>query len=390
VADRITFNRDRVAALLPADKQYWAYDRTQAGLAVLVSPGGTKSFYVYRKINGRPVRVRLGAWPDMTCSEARIRAKTVIGEIAQGKDPQRDRRVTQGGTTFGDVFHRWLDGHAKKHKRTWRQDQLRYDQFLTAWTSKRIGHITRHDVEALHTHVGEQHGRYAANRLLTQIRTLFNYAIDQETIDYRGPSPANHVKKYPERQRERFLHADELPRFFASLDQEPAHYRDVFLLCLLTGARRGNVAAMKWAHMNLSSGLWAIPQTKNGSSQTVPLVAAAVEILQRRRDEQLKTASIPPEYVFPAENQYGHMCEFRKPWLRVLDRAGIANLRIHDLRRSMGSWQVMTGASLAIIGKTLGHHDPRATGVYARMDHDPVRRAMELATAAMMKGNGDD
>ena len=67
------------------------------------------------------------------------------------------------------------------------------------------------------------------------------------------------------------------------------------------------------------------------------------------------------------------------------DGARLDDIRIHDLRRTMGSWQARTGASLAIIGKSLGHKSQQATAVYARLDLDPVRAAMETATAAMLE-----
>ena len=77
--------------------------------------------------------------------------------------------------------------------------------------------------------------------------------------------------------------------------------------------------------------------------------------------------------------------EPKKGWKRVLGRAGIKNLRIHDLRRTFGSWQAITGASLSIIGKTLNHKTTSTTSIYAKLDLDPVRASVEKATAAMLE-----
>ncbi len=92
-------------------------------------------------------------------------------------------------------------------------------------------------------------------------------------------------------------------------------------------------------------------------------------------------------YMHSAHNQYvckaGHLADPKKAWARILARAGLENLRIHDLCRTMGSWQAKTGASLVIIGKSLNHKYTTTTDIYARLDLDPVRASVEKATTAM-------
>jgi integrase len=82
------------------------------------------------------------------------------------------------------------------------------------------------------------------------------------------------------------------------------------------------------------------------------------------------------------------LTEPKKGWQRILDRAGIGDLRIHDLRRTLGSWQAKTGASLAIIGKSLNHKNQNTTAIYARLDLDTVRDSVNTATTAMMAAAG--
>ena len=160
--------------------------------------------------------------------------------------------------------------------------------------------------------------------------------------------------------------------------------RDYFLLALLTGARRANVLAMRWAEVNLAEGLWRIPRTKNGDPQNVTLSPEAVTILQIRK----KTAEEDAEFVFPGTGASGHLVEPKKGWARVLERADITDLRIHDLRRTLGSWQAKTGASLTIIGKSLNHKNMATTAIYARLDLDPVRQSVNTATTAMLEAAG--
>lgn len=86
------------------------------------------------------------------------------------------------------------------------------------------------------------------------------------------------------------------------------------------------------------------------------------------------------EWVFPSETSAsGHLQEPKKVWARILERAEIKDLRIHDLRRTLGSWMAHTGASQYIIGKGLNHKNPQSTAVYARLSIDPVRESVNKA-----------
>src|SRR5208283_583196 len=140
-------------------------------------------------------------------------------------------------------------------------------------------------------------------------------------------NPAHGIEDNSEKSRERFLKPGELPRLFAALDGEPnANFRDYFLLALLTGARRNNVVAVRWADLDLERGEWLIPRTKNGEPQRVPLVPEAVLILLARQE----AAADGARFVFPAsraDSKHGHMSGERKAWLRLLDRDEIAQLR---------------------------------------------------------------
>lgn len=226
----------------------------------------------------------------------------------------------------------------------------------------RLSRIKRSDIQRLHSKAGENNGVYAANRMIAMIRGVFNRAIDWG-LDY--PNPALGIKKFKEQTRDRFLQSDELPRLFKSLEAETNHtVRDYILISLFTGARRANVLAMRWEEINLEQSTWRIPMTKNGESHTVPLVEPAVAILKVRQQRSQSP------WVFPSFSASGHLVEPKKAWKRILQRANIQNLRLHDLRRSLGSWQAATGASLTVIGKTLAHKNVNTTAIYARLNKE--------------------
>ena len=161
--------------------------------------------------------------------------------------------------------------------------------------------------------------------------------------------------------------------------------RDYIMLSLLTGARRSNVLAMAWAEINLDRATWTIPGSKAKAKDniTVPLTTAAIEVLQARAE-----ATGAQGWVFPGAGKTGHLVEPKKGWQRLLQRAGIEDLRLHDLRRSLASFQIDAGVSLAVIGKGLGHYSQQTTAVYARLAQDPVADAWQKGTDAILVAAG--
>ena len=382
--DRFAFTAARLAALpAPTDGRATYRDARCQGLTLTVSSTGGKVFYLYRRIAGRPRRVRLGRFPDLPVADARRAVQEHVGAIAAGRDPSAARRAAKNAPTLAEAFAHYLETHAKVHNRTWRGDERRYTRHLAAWGKRRLEKITTRDVAALHSRIGRT-ARYQANRVLSLLSVVWNTCRRAGLI--RGANPCEDVKHFREQSRDRFLDAKELRRFLAALADEPdTDARDVFALCLLTGARRGNVQAMRWADLDLARGVWRIPETESKNAEPLLTILAppAVGVLERRRRE----AGDPPPspWVFPASrSRSGHLEEPKKAWAALVERAGLEGLRMHDLRRTLGSWQAGLGVSLPVIGRSLGHKSLQATQVYARLDLDSVRTAVCAATSAML------
>lgn len=386
---RMNFTKRSLLALgpAPAGKRDYYYDTNpeSRGLCLAVTDRGAKTFCLYRKLQGVPTRVFVGAFPDLTVEQARNTAKVLLGEIAQGKNPHQDRQAERGEVTLKTFFKEYLDRHAVPYKKTWQEDEATFNRYLERWKARRLSSIRRQDIQLLHSEIGRDCGPYAANRLLALLSTLFGKARDWGYCS--GENPTEGVKRFREVSRERYLQADELPRFFQSLAEESNHtIRDAILMCLLTGARRGNVQAMRWEQLRLDveDPSWTIPDTKSGRPLTVPLVPDAVELLKARQP----AIGEKSPWVFPGPGKSGHLVEVKITWQRILKRAGLSNLRMHDLRRTLGSWEAQTGASLVIIGRSLGHRTPSATMIYSRLSQDPVRQAMQTAIDSMKVAAG--
>jgi integrase len=375
------FTMRRLEALpVPEAGRVYHYDIEVPRLAVCVTATGSRTFYVVKKVGGRSgacARVSLGKFPAMTVDAARKAARVVVTDYDNGKDPLAERQARRHEQTVGGLWAFWLE-HAKSRKRTWGEDSRLYEKFCKSWANRKLSTIRKADIAALHAKVGKESGPYQANRVLALVRAMFNRGGD---IGYGGANPAVGVKRFREEQRDRFLQAEELPRFFEALNAEPnENYRDALTIAILTGARRGNVLGMRWDDLDLDRGLWRIPAAvaKAGVSLVIPLVPAAVTLLQNRR---LAANSCP--WVFPSRGKTGHLVETKSVWKRILARAGLSNIRFHDLRRTLGSWQALGGSSLQVISKSLGHQQIATTMIYSRLTVDPVRESMQKATDAI-------
>lgn len=365
----------------PAVGKAYYSDTETPGLYLAVTAKGVKSFSYVRRVGQRVGRVTIGRFPAVTVERARKEATRLANEVAQGNDPAEERRKARGETTVAELFALYLEGHAKPHKRSWQGDQGQYDRYLADWKARKLSQVRRADVAGLHAKIGRDNGPYAANRLLALLSAMFNHAA---SLGFEGGNPAKGVKHFKEQSRDRFLHADEIKVFFTALadDKTPPLWRDFFTIVLLTGARRANVMAMTWADLELTRGLWRIPESQSKSKEPMVCILhpAAVEILQRRAEtaaaQELDKQS---PYVFPGKGKSGHVFDPTKPWKDLLNRAKIKNLRLHDLRRTLGSWQAASGASLSIIGRSLGHKNINTTAIYARLDLDPVRASVNTA-----------
>jgi integrase len=415
-------------------------DTKTAGLQLRVTSSGVKTFSIFRRIKGGPPeRITLERFPGMTVEQARAEAAKANAEIATGGNPADVKRAVKGEPTFADLFDAYLERHSKPHKRTWREDETKYRDYLAKpLGGRKVSHITRQQVAAIHDRITSDGHAIMANRVMALVSSVFGWGLSKSLCE---ANPAKGIKRNSETSRDRFLQSDELPRFFKALGDEPNEsMRDFFLLSLLTGARRSNVLAMRWEDVNFERAEWRIGLTKNGDPQTVTLSAEVMEILRRRqpKDEETALRGQKPKkdrsaFVFSGTGKAGHLKEPRKGWERIFDRdelqqlsarinaAGdaftvlegeaptqalrrarttakdmkldcngcrIADIRIHDLRRTLGSWQAKQGASLAIIGKSLNHKSQQTTAIYARLDTDPVRASVDAATAAMMEAGG--
>ncbi len=375
------FTKTAIRGLKAPEKSILYYrDTREKGLSLYVTANNVITFFIRKRIGGKDERVIIGNFPEMSVENARKKARIIKGYVAGGINPNEEKRKLKQEITFGELFTEFMERYSKKQKRTWKEDERDIRRFLSNWFSRKISIISKREIQLLHDQTKDNNGLYQANRLLERIRALYNKAIEW---GWNGANPTTGIKKFKEKKRDRFIKPDELPLFFQAVNDETNQTaKDYIWLLLLTGARKNNVLAMRWKEIDWQSKEWRIPETKNGEPVTLPLIKKAIEILENRKQTS------ESQWVFPSENsRSGHFTDPKKAWQRILKRANIEDLRIHDIRRTMGSYQAITGSSLAIIGKSLGHKSQQATAIYARLYNDPVRVSMEKAAQAMLEAN---
>ena len=402
MSSRLLFTKTEISELPtpPQGLRSTYYDEKVQKLAVRITATGSRTFYVVKRVGSGMTWLKLGSFPEMTVEKARNEAEKVLGQFAQGQNPADKKRADRAALTFGEAFERYMLEHvgprgikraadmralwgrclgdlpdlpAKKHGRK----RAKHPASVN-WQNLKLEKIATSDVRALHSAIGATHSTMS-NRVVELVSTIYNRAIEW---GYKGDNPAKGVRAFNEIKRDRFMQPDEFPRFLEALAADTSEaFKAFVLLSLLTGARRENVLGMRWDQISFDRGVWRIPDntSKNGEPMLIPLSKEAIEILKTRRKESGESP-----FVFPALSASGYMTPPKKRWAALMARAKLNDLHIHDLRRTMGSWMAIGGASLLVIGKLLGHKSVDATMIYSRLHIDPVRDSMERATAAML------
>ena len=384
--ERIKFTQKVIDALpVPESGQKIYYDTdSNDGLCILASYGGSKTYFMQMYFGGRGIKTKLGSAHRIKLAEAKILAHTAREKAEQGVDPNKERNEALRDMTLKQYFYeQYYPRHVQVYTKpkTQAKEDTMFRNNLAPFHNRKMMSITRAEVERLHVELKERISLYTANRAIGMLKHMYNKAIEWGYPAHNG-NPAVGIKMFREKSRERFLMPDEVRRFFAALAEEPNEmFRNYVLLSLFIGQRRSNMLSMRWSNIDLNLGVVLFPDSKNGDPQRIPLITQAIEILSDMR------RYAKDDWVFSsnAGSKSGHVEDFHRPWYALLKRAGIEDMRIHDLRRTFGSYQAITGASLHIIGKALGDKTSAATRVYSRLTMDPIRDSIQRAADKMLE-----
>ncbi len=367
--------------------EYFIWDDDIPGLGLRVLPSGRKGYVVQFRAGRRSRRMSLGPSTVLTCEQARTRAITIIAAAKNGEDPAAERDAGRKVITVKELADRFDKEHISIRVKasTAKEYRRNLERFiLPALGRLTITNITRADVAKFHHDL--RHIPYQANRCLEVISKMFSLA-EMWGLRPDGSNPRKHIRKYPEEKRERFLSAAELRRIgevLREMECEGIELPSAILaarLLILTGCRLNEIMTLKWEHVDLSEKVLRLPDSKTGA-KVVHLGQPAIDLL-----ETAERITDNP-WVNTGTLEGTRLSDLQPFWQRVRARAGLKDVRIHDLRHTFASTAVAAGQGLPMIGKLLGHTQVQTTARYAHLAAEPVKIAADSVANSLRQALG--
>jgi integrase len=349
----------------------------------------------------------------LTPDQARRLAKTTLGSVAHGLDPAAVKAAERRASTLREVADLFVGEHAEAKRKP--ATAARYRDILDRLVLPELGtrraeKVTSADLARIHIRMKDR--PYQANRMLAVVGSLYTFAAKRKLIPV-GFNPVRGIDHYPEKGRERFLTGDELARLGDAIRESEtvglpwnvdetkptakhapkvAHRRTVIdpfaaaaiRLLILTGARVREILKLEWQHVDLERGLLLLPDSKTGAKSIVLNAPALALLAGLDRIGAYVIAGLRA-----GTDGEKPRADLNRPWRSIAKRAGLAGLRIHDLRHTHASFGAGAGLGLPIIGKLLGHARASTTQRYAHLDTDPLRRASEHIGSRLAAAMGE-
>lgn len=359
---------------------YFVWDDELPGFGLRVLPSGRKGYVVQYRAGRRSRRISLGPSTVLACEQARNRAMTIIAAARNGEDPAAKRDTDREAITVTELADRFDKEHialrvkestAKEYRRNLRRF------ILPALGRFRVIEVTRADVAKFHHDL--LHIPYQANRCLEIISKMFSLA-EMWGLRPDGSNPRKYIKKYAEEKRERFLIPAELKRVgevLREMEDEGIELPSAIAaarLLILTGCRLNEIMRLKWNYVDIQGRALHLPNSKSGA-KTVHLGQPAVDVLSA-----LEPVEGHP-WVITGAIAGAPLYDLQPFWQRVRARAGLKDVRIHDLRHTFASTALAAGQGLPMIGKLLGHTQVQTTARYAHLAADPIKLAANHVSA---------
>ena len=391
MVNRLKLNEKNVREAENLGRDYQIFDTDVRGFSITIYPSGNRAFTLDYRVGGRQRRMTIGRWPEWTTVAARERAKDLRREIDEGIDPLNQRENAREAPRVSDMTKRYLEEHTPHLAARNAADQHTIMVKLVEpdWGNKLVTEITKADVEKLLTKIAAGRARPSkakpnnrarklqgvkptpvrANRVGEVLRKMFTLAVGW---GWREDNPASAFRRRIENERERFLTPEEIGRLAKVLDAaKDQRAAGIIRLCMLTGARSGEVRQARFEQFNLDLGSGSKPAatTKQRKIHRIPISGDVAAIVRQR---SLLVPKGNP-WLFSGDTPGQPVKEIRRFWVAIQKEAGLPEVRIHDLRHTFASLLVSGGASLEMIGKLLGHTQMQTTQRYAHLMDSPLR-----------------
>lgn len=380
----------------PAEKRYDLIDKD--GLMLRVNPGGTKTWRLRYKLNGKTEILVLGTTSDLTLAEAREKVadarKLIRAGISPAAEAQRKKNTRRRMPTVAEFAREeYIERYAKPNKKSWYKDEQMLERWVIPQIGKvKLGDVHRRDVVAVLDKIHEAGHKRVPSNVFAVVRRMFRFAVERGVIEI---SPAVHISEPQPAAQTHALTADEI-RHWWKCTGDPALAQPQARLglrtILLTGQRPGEVATMREEELDLDAGLWGIPQERRkrgatGQVHYVPLTKTAIATIR----EALETCAAEG-YVFP--NRAG------KAGMRTDGPPNTALKRYfkgmphsptpHDARRTVAT---ELGDALEfpdeVVARVLGHYPKNVTQQYIKRGTQRAKTALEAWEARLLEIVGE-
>ncbi len=375
-------NRTVAALRVTRDTVFW--DRDTTGFGVRVYPSGGKVYVAQARGPEGLKRVTVGRHSVIGAEQARRRAVLIVMRIKAGEEPVPVPLAVKavGGPTVADLAARYLEEHVAvrvKPKTAVKAEIALRREILPALGQMPLLAVERAQVVELQRKMSATPS--AANTAVKTLSHMYRLAEGWGMVP-EGCNPCRSIARFPERKRERFLTDAEFARLGQVLDEAVAQGNAtptsvaVIRLLSLTGCRKNEVLTLRWQDVDLDARELHLADAKTGprTVQLPPMAVGILEELPRRADSP---------WVFPGRDPERHLVTVNHLWLEVRARAGLEDVRMHDLRHSFASRALALGETLPVIGKLLGHSDIETTARYAHLARDSLQEAAERVAASI-------
>lgn len=360
------------------------FDIKTTGLVLTVSSAGKKTYSIRAKnTQGRVIQRKIADASVVQLVEVKKIAIKLLTDLAKGIDPFEQKPMSPKLMDFSNDY---LD-FVKSYKRSWQTDEsLLRNHINPAFGRKHMDQITKHEIITFCAKHRKTHAPGSVNRLLIILRYMFNLALKWEVTGIIK-NPTAGIPMFEENNKlERFLTKEEVFRLYEIVRQsDNTMLKFIIPMLILTGARKREVLDAKWEDFDVEKRSWRIPITKAGKPRHVPLSDGALQILAAVHNDRKQW---PPNrkttpWVFANPKTAKPYVSIFYAWNTARKKAGLPDVRIHDLRHSFASFLINNGRSLYEVQKILGHTQIITTQRYAHLTQDTLLEAANTATQAL-------
>jgi integrase len=361
------------------------FDSRQRGFLVEIRSSGRKTYYQrYCDERARERQFKIGRADVLTPEQARRAGRSILARALLGEDPQARRQELRAIPNIGEfVADKYLP-FIKTYKRSWRTDEtvLRI-HVLPSLGKFALDEVTaEHIIELLGRMRGDGYAAGTSNRVVMILRYMYNLAAKWKVPGVER-NPTSGIEMGQESQLSRFLTREEAQQLVAAIAADENRIAaNAILLLMLTGARRNEVTHAKWEHVLWNERKLYVPLSKSGKPRWIALCSSAMSLL--RAVERVEGN----EYIFPSPLTARPSPSLWFPWRRIRARAGLEDVRLHDLRHSFASFLVNEGVSLYVVQALLGHANARTTQRYAHLASDTLSDATEIVDGIVQAQRG--